>query len=118
MKLITASPVLAVRDLARSSQWFADIFDCTLTPIDDGNWIFASNGAVTFMLGSCPDERPASEIGMHSYLAYIVVDDINAVYERAQRHGGQILSAPKAEPWGRTEMAIQAPEGHRFMVAQ
>lgn len=118
MKLLSASPVLAVQDLALSSQWFVDVFDCALQPIDDGNWVFATNGSLTFMLGSCPEERPASEIGMHSYLAYVLVDDINAIYERAVRCRARILSQPKVEPWGRTEMALEAPEGHRFMVAQ
>ena len=118
MKALNARPVLAVNDLALTSQWFADVFECTLHEIDNVNWVFSENGDLTFMLGHCPDERPAREIGDHSYLAYIVVDDVRAVYDRAKNAGAEILSGPHVQPWGRTEMVLRAPEGHRFMVAQ
>jgi hypothetical protein len=36
------------------------------------------------MLGRCPDTPSASEIGDHSYVAYLEVDDIQAYYARAK----------------------------------
>jgi uncharacterized glyoxalase superfamily protein PhnB len=60
---------------------------------------------------------PASEIGDHSYVAYLDVDDVDAVHRRALDGGPEVLKPPTDEPWGRRELALRSPDGHRFMVA-
>jgi uncharacterized glyoxalase superfamily protein PhnB len=39
----------------------------------------------------------------------------------AERHdippGAEVLKPPTDEPWGRRELALRSPDGHRFMVA-
>ena len=64
-----------------------------------------------------PDTSPASEIGDHSYVAYLEVDDIQAYYARAKNAGAEVGEELKREPWGREEFGIRSPDGHRFMVA-
>jgi uncharacterized glyoxalase superfamily protein PhnB len=118
MRIASSHPVLAVQDLRRSTDWYVRVFDCEAIEVDPGNWTFCRNGDVSFHLGHCPDMPPASEIGDHSYVAYLIVDDVDAFHERAVREGAEVLKAPRDEPWGRREMAVRSPDGHRFMLAQ
>jgi uncharacterized glyoxalase superfamily protein PhnB len=116
MELTAANPVLAVHDLARSSVWYERVLACESAEIDGGGWVFCRQGAVTFMLGLCPDVVPATDIGDHSYVAYLRVDDVDAFHRRAVDAGAEVLKAPKDEPWGMREMAVRSPDGHRYML--
>ena len=80
--------------------------------------VFCKSGGVTFMLGRCPDALPATELGDHSYVAYLTVDEVDAFYDRAVAAGAEVRRAPTDEPWGRREMALRSPDGHRFMLGQ
>jgi uncharacterized glyoxalase superfamily protein PhnB len=117
MHFVRSHPVLAVHDLDRSAAWYEAVFSCTRTDPVPGNWVFCRSGDVHFMLGRCPDAPPASAIGDHSYVAYIEVDDVDAVHARAVASAAEVLKPPTDEPWGRREIALRSPDGHRFMVA-
>jgi uncharacterized glyoxalase superfamily protein PhnB len=118
VRLEGSNPVLAVHDLERSAEWFCRVLGCERTDPDPGNWVFCTAGAVTFMLGRCPDVPPASTLGDHSYVAYLLVDAVDDFHARALAHGAEILKPPTDEPWGRRELALRSPEGHRFMLGQ
>jgi hypothetical protein len=77
MQVTGSNPVLAVHDIDLSAAWFCRVLGCERRDPDPGNWAFCTAGAVTFMLGRCPDV-----------------------------------------PWGRRELALQSPDGHRFMLGQ
>ena len=109
--------MLAVHDLARSAAWFERVLGASITEPDPGNWMFCRSGRVTFMLGRCPDVLLASEIGDHSYVAYLTVDDVDGFYQRAIA-AGEVVGPPLDRPWGRREMALRSPDGHRFMLGQ
>jgi uncharacterized glyoxalase superfamily protein PhnB len=115
--LLRSHPVLAVHDLDRSAAWYGAVFDAVRHDIPGGGWVFCVAGDVRFMLGLCPDQVPASDIGDHSYVAYLDVDDVDAVHARAVAAGAEVLKPPTDEPWGRRELALRSPDGHRFMVA-
>lgn len=70
------------------------------------------------MLGRCPEAMPASELGDHSYVAYLRVDDVRAFHDRAVTAGADIVKPPTEEPWGMREFAVRSPDGHRFMLGQ
>lgn len=114
--LLGSDPVLAVHDLAGSADWFARVFDAHVFEPAPG-WLFCRAGEVLVRLGACPDSPPAAGIGDHSYLAYLYVEDVDAVHERAVAAGAEVLHPPRDEPWGVRELALRHPEGHRFMVA-
>jgi hypothetical protein len=65
------------------------------------------------MLGRCPDVPAASELGDHSYVAYLRVDDVDAYYERAVAAGADVLKSVRDEDWGmarvRTTFARRSP---------
>ncbi len=46
------------------------------------------------------------------------VEDVDAFHARALRHGADVVKPPTDEPWGRREMALRSPDGHRFMLGQ
>jgi len=115
--IVASHPVLAVHDLERSAAWYVAVFECERFDLPGGGWVFCRAGNVRFMLGLCPDAIPASDIGDHSYVAYLDVDDVDAVYERALAAGAEVLKLPTDEPWGRRELALRSPDGHRYMVA-
>ena len=70
------------------------------------------------MLGHCPDALRPHEIGDHSYFAYITVDDVDALHREFDAKGALILRSPESKPWGKREMAVATPDGHRIMFAQ
>ena len=90
MRIVSSDPVLAVHDLDRTSAWFTRVLGCERRDTDPGNWTFCSAGAVTFMLGRCPDVVPASELGDHSYVAYLTVENVD------DYHAWRFQSEPKS----------------------
>ena len=118
VEVLNSNPVLAVHDLARSAAWYRDVLGCETRDPDPGNWTFCRSGAIDFMLGRCPDAMPASNLGDHSYVAYLRVDDLRAFYDRALDAGAEILKPPTDEPWGMREFAVRSPDGHRFTLGQ
>ena len=118
MEFVSADPVLAVHDLDKAAEWFHSVLGCKISEPDPGNWTFCAAGPVTFRLGRCPDALPAAERGDHSYLAYLTVDCVDDYYRRAISEHAEVIKAPTTEPWGRREMALKSPEGHRFMLSE
>jgi uncharacterized glyoxalase superfamily protein PhnB len=120
MTVLRSHPVLAVPDAARSAAWYEAVFAAQTRdgdPSNPGSWVFCTAGDVRFMLGRCPDAIPASDIGDHSYVAYLDVDDVDALHARAVAAGADVLKPPTDEPWGHRELALRSPDGHRFMCA-
>lgn len=50
------------------------------------------------MLGECPDEKPASELGDHSYFAYWNIDGVDEFYREIAGRGALVISAPADKP--------------------
>ena len=118
MELLNSNPVLAVHDLDRSAAWYRDVLGCEIHEPDPGNWTFCRSGAIDFMLGRCPDAMPAADLGDHSYIAYLRVDDVERFHDRAVELGADIRKPLTDEPWGMREFALRSPDGHRFMLGQ
>jgi uncharacterized glyoxalase superfamily protein PhnB len=114
----SANPVLAVHDLERFSAWYRDVLGCEVDEVESGDWTFCRAGGVTFMLGRCPDDPPANDIGVHAYVAYLHVDDVDAFYARALDAGAEVHGPPAYKPWRRREIALRTPDGRSFMLGQ
>ena len=118
MEILSSSPVLAVHDLARSAAWYRDVLGCEIREVDPGNWTFCAAGGIDVMLGRCPDAMPASELGDHSYIAYLRVDDVDGFHQRATTAGADITKPLRDEPWGMREFGVRTVDGHRFMLGE
>jgi uncharacterized glyoxalase superfamily protein PhnB len=70
------------------------------------------------MLGECPDEKPASELGNHSYFVYLMVDGLDEYYRELAARGAKVSSAPIDKPWGLREFGLGTPDGHRITCGE
>ncbi|HSU17652.1 VOC family protein [Longimicrobium sp.] len=118
-RIVDSRLVLAVRDLRESTRFYVDVLGFR-RDFGDGTdgWSFLSRDAFKVMLGECPDEPPASELGDHSYVAYLRVEGVDQLHEEVSARGAQILSDPADKPWGLREFALRTPDGHRITFGE
>lgn len=62
--------------------------------------------------------RNPKELGQDTVGLYVVVDDVDAHYERAKAAGAEILRAPEDQEYGDRRYDALDPEGHRWFFAQ
>ena len=118
MTISRSTHVLAVPDLNRSSDFYARALGFEIHEIGDPGWRLFVNGACRILAGQCPDALPASELGDHSYFAYLTVDDVRAYHQRVREHGVELVKPLRDEPWGMREFGLKTVDGHRIMVGQ
>jgi catechol 2,3-dioxygenase-like lactoylglutathione lyase family enzyme len=49
--------------------------------------------------------------------AYIIVDDVDALYQEITGRGVKVLEPPEEAPWGGREMSVLDPDGNRLRFA-
>ncbi len=118
-RIVDARSVLAVRDLRASTRHYIDVlgFHRDFGDGTDG-WSFLSRDAFKVMLGECPAEKPASELGDHSYIAYVIVEGVDQFYAEVVARGAEVTSAPTDKPWGLREFTLPTPDGHRYTFGE
>jgi catechol 2,3-dioxygenase-like lactoylglutathione lyase family enzyme len=117
-KIVNSRCVLAVRDLAVSTRYYIDVLGFRKDPIDAEGWSFLSRDCFRVMLGECVDERPAGELGNHSYYAYWNVEGVDALYAELAARGAILTSPPRNKPWGLREFGLSTPDGHRIVCGE
>jgi catechol 2,3-dioxygenase-like lactoylglutathione lyase family enzyme len=63
--------VLAVPDLARSSQFYRDVLGFEIQELAKG-WLMYVKDSCHIMAGECPDAIAPRDLGDHSYFGYLV----------------------------------------------
>lgn len=109
--------VIAVHDLQRSARFYRDILDFAIIEIPDPGWLFFVRDECFIMAGQCVDALAPSEMGDHSYFAYLEVDDITHFYDSVVGRGAEVIKPLRSEPWGMLEFGIKTVDGHRVMFA-
>jgi catechol 2,3-dioxygenase-like lactoylglutathione lyase family enzyme len=87
-RIVNSRCVLAVRDLEVSTRYYKEVLGFSQEPIEADGWSFLTRDTFRVMLGECANERPASELGDHSYFAYWNVDDVDG------------FGSENLRPWG------------------
>jgi uncharacterized glyoxalase superfamily protein PhnB len=107
--------ILAVRNLRTATDFYVNAlgFGRDFGDGSDG-WSWLSRDNVRVGLGECTDAVPASELGDHSYVAYVNVDDVDALYAEFTSRGVPLRTPPDTKPWGMREFALRTPDGHRL----
>jgi predicted enzyme related to lactoylglutathione lyase len=107
--------VLAVHDVRRSADFYIRMLGFQISAEPPG-WIFVKKDNCMIMLGECPDDLPAGEIGCHSYFAYLRVDDADSYYEDLKAKGADFTSSIADKPWRMREFGVRTVDGHRIMI--
>jgi len=117
-QIVDSRCVLAVRDLKVSTHYYIHVLGFKRDPIEADGWSFLSKDNFKVMLGECPDEKPASELGSHSYFVYLMVDGLDEYYREVTARGAQVSSKPTDKPWGLREFGLGTPDGHRITCGE
>ena len=114
-RIVDSRCVLAVRNLKESTQFYIDVLGFR-RDFGDGSdgWSFLSRDNFKVRLGECPDEKPASDLGNHSYVVYWNVDSVDQFYQEVAARGALVTSEPADKPWGLREFGLRTPDGHRI----
>jgi uncharacterized glyoxalase superfamily protein PhnB len=120
------TPLLVVRDIPGAADFYKQAFGFKLRgqlmPGPDGKIMHAELKLrdATLMLG--PEERSqnslsAQSIGNTPATLYLLVDNVDKVYQQAVAAGGQTLMPVMDMFWGDRVCMIGDPEGNKWMVA-
>jgi uncharacterized glyoxalase superfamily protein PhnB len=111
-------PSLRARDARALIKFLVDAFGFEETVVyGDGDVVhhaqlsWPAGGGI--MLGSArPGEASATNPG--EFGAYVVSDDIDAIFQRAKAAGAQITAEPHDTDYGSHDFAARDPEGNRW----
>ena len=117
-QIVDSRCVLAVRNLKESTQFYIDILGFRRDPIEATGWSFLTRDNFKIMLGECPQEKPASELGDHSYFVHLMVVGLDQLHRELSARGAREISEPENKPWGLREFGIRTPDGHRITFAE
>jgi catechol 2,3-dioxygenase-like lactoylglutathione lyase family enzyme len=109
--------VLAVSDLESSAAYYRDVLGFSVSWEEASDWRLVERGSVRVMLGHCPRDTPAKELGSHNWFGYLAVDDVEALYAELEARGA-IRSAPKDTHYGMREIVVTTVDGHRIVFGQ
>lgn len=109
-------PVLPVRDVRASAEYFRDVlgFDVDFLhgepPVHgrvakgDGSW---GQPVYIHLAKAGPEEvRPSGELRIH------VGRDLDGLFEAYRARGVRVVFPPMSQPWGLREFAVQELDGH------
>ena len=92
--------VIAVQDLQQAATYYRDVLGFSVIEIGDDGWRIFQRDRCQIMAGHCPDSIPPTELGDHSYFAYIVVDDADKYHAEISGNGAELIKPLRTEPWG------------------
>ena len=116
-------PVLVYEDVAGAVEWLRDAFGFTerLRAGPPGGPVFHAQmeiGTEAIMLGRQGGEFRRQRPDEVSQYVVVHVDDVEQHFERARRHGAQIVKPPADMPFGERQYTAQDPGGHRWTFSQ
>lgn len=109
--------VLAVQDLDRSAEFFRDVLGFRILWDDAGEWRLVQRDTVRVMLGHCPNDLRAADLGSHNWFGYVEVDDVDGFHAEIITRGA-ISTEPANRHYGMREVVVTTIDGHRIVFAQ
>lgn len=117
-KIIQTKYVLAVKDLAKSVDYYKNKLGFETIWHDGAGWHCLGRDGFEVMLGECTDAMAAFELGDHSYYAYINVEGVDDLHDELSKRGCNIMRRLATKPWGQREFGITTVDGHRIMFGE
>lgn len=123
---MTITPHLVVRDASRAAQWYSDALGAEergRVEVPGGKLMQAEldfGGATVMLADEFPDLDVLSplSIGGTATVLHLVVDDVDAVWQRALDAGAEVRQPLADAFWGERYGQIVDPFGHRWGLAQ
>ena len=124
----TIMPTLRYRDAPAAIDWLCTVLGFASHAVYPGPDNTVGHAELTLnggmiMLGSHKDDEygkgfksPAEVGGFETRSAYVVVEDAEAVYARAQAAGAEIVRPIQDTAYGSREFTVKDPEGHSWSV--
>ncbi|MFM9849895.1 MAG: VOC family protein [Hyphomicrobiaceae bacterium] len=116
MSALTAYPLITVKDLSASRDFFVMHFDMGV--VFEASWVvMLSSGAdgtisLGLMMADHPSNPPGPEVfNGQGMIMTMQVEDVSDVYARLQRSGVPIVHPLKDEPWGQRRFVTRDPSG-------
>lgn len=117
-KIIKTRYVLAVKDLAKSVDFYKGKLGFETIWHDGVGWHCLGRQGFEIMLGECSDDRSAFELNNHSYFAYINLEGVDDLHNELASKGVDITHQLASKPWGQREFGITTIDGHRIMFGE
>lgn len=114
-RITNHSFVIAVPNLEKSAAFYRDVLGFRIDTVFDPGWLIYRSGECTIMAGECPDAIPPSELGDHSYFAYLQIEDVDSLHESVRTAGAKLCKTLRDEPWQMREFGVVTADGHRIM---
>src|SRR5436305_241613 len=107
-----SEPILAVTDVRATIAYYRTVlgFESEWLWGDPPDFGGVRAGHVQVMFCRQPDLQPRVEGHQHMFR----VDDVQALYERHQAAGAQIISDIGNRPWGMREYTVRDPNGYHL----
>jgi len=107
------APSIFVADMPRALHFYRDVlgFSVTFTNGNPISFAVIKQGDAQLHLGVAPGKAG-------SFHAHIMVDQLDAVYERLVQASATIRQAPKIQSWGLRDIVIADPDGNTFELAE
>jgi uncharacterized glyoxalase superfamily protein PhnB len=102
-------PVFGYDDVAVAADWLCNAFGFT------ERW---HAGSHRVQLAISDAAVAITDSGPRGSNVMVRVDDVDAHYEQAQRHGAQILGPPTDYPYGERQYTAVDPGGHTWTFSQ
>lgn len=115
----TLYPYFGYRDAAAAVEWLEAALGFARLAVhadDDGVVVHGEmrlgNGVI--MLGTTPGRL--AEHGRGDHGVYLLVDDVDAHFARAEAAGAEVVFPPEDTAWGTRRYRIRDPEGYEWSV--
>ena len=107
------APAVPVADVQRALRFYEGALGFSVTFTNGNPVSFAAirQGGAELHLSVQPQKAGSSH-------AHIMVDDLDAVYERLVQAGASIRQSPKVQEWGLRDMVVADPDGNTFEIAE
>jgi uncharacterized glyoxalase superfamily protein PhnB len=126
----TIIPCIRYRDAARMIDWLCETFGFEKQMVvtgEDGAIVHSQlkHGTGMIMVGSvlkeetpwgCQITQPENVGGRETQSPYMVVEDVDAIYERAKAAGAEIVMELTDQPYGSRDFLCRDPEGHLWSL--
>ena len=111
--------ILAVTDGKASAAYYRDVLGFSIVRQPDGDevgWHVVERDGFRIWLGEAVGSfRPIGECSDHSWFAYAVVDDVDALHSELVGRGAELWHDIETKAWGMREFAVTTLDGHRIV---